>query len=106
MIIHTNIFGASAAFVVGLLIAALNYAISRYVLKNHTSKFPFVQIIRQVIQVAYLVVVFVVADHTPWDVVWLLVGGGLGITIPMILFTFLLVKFNDSLKGKGDASDG
>ncbi len=103
---HTNLFGAFAAFSVGLIIAAVNYALSRYVLKNHTSKYAFVQIIRQMIQVAYLVVIFVVADYTPWDVVWLLVGGGLGITLPMIFFTFRLVKLNDSLSKKEDSSNG
>ncbi len=102
----TNIFGAALAFCIGLIIAAMNYALSKYVLKNQPARYALTQIVRQLIQIAFLVVLFVFGEYTPWDRVWLLIGGGLGITLPMIWFTYRLVTLNDSLKRKEDSSDG
>lgn len=62
------------------------------------------QILRQVIQIGYLVLLFTLGGYTPWDPVWLLVGGCLGITVPMIYFTYKLVKLND--KNKEGDNDG
>lgn len=53
------------------------------------------QIVRQVIQIGYLILIYTLGGYTPWNPNWLLVGGVLGITTPMIYFTAKLVKFND-----------
>lgn len=106
IIIDTDIFGAVLAFCIGTVIAAVNYALSRYVMKKHSDKYSVTVIVRQVIQITYLVLLFFFGEYTPWDRMWLLVGGCLGITIPMIWFTIRLVKLNDSLNRKEDSSDG
>lgn len=106
IIIDTDIFGAILAFCIGIAIAAVNYAFSRYVIKKHSDKYPATIIVRQVIQVTYLALVFFFGEYTPWDRMWLLVGGCLGITIPMIWFTIRLVKLNNSLSRKEESSDG
>lgn len=100
IIIEKNIIGAVIAFAAGVGIAAINYAISRYFIKNHPSKFVVMQTVRQLIQVLYLVLVFFVGTKTPCDVTYLLIGGALGITLPMAYFTFRLVK-----TGKEDSTD-
>lgn len=56
------------------------------------------QIFRQIIQIGYLVLIFMLGGYTPWDPLWLLTGGVLGITVPMFYFTFKLVKLNDKKK--------
>ena len=104
--IGTNLFGAVLAFVTGAAIAAANYAFSRYVLKKHASQYAVLQIVRQLVQIAYLFALLVFGVYTPWDRIWLLVGGALGITLPMFLFTYRLVKLNDSMRGKEESSDG
>ena len=106
IVIDVNIFGAVIAFCVGIAIATVNYALSRYMIKKHSDKYPLTVIVRQVIQVAYLVLLFFLAEYTPWDRLWLLVGGCLGVTIPMIWFTMRLVKLNNSLSRKEGSSDG
>ncbi|MBO5231717.1 MAG: hypothetical protein J6B88_03745 [Clostridia bacterium] len=106
VVIENNFIGAIIAFLLGLAISAVNYAISKYVLKYHTSKYPFLQLIRTSLQVGYLVVLYFCGEFTPWKTVWLLVGGALGITLPMLFFTYRLVKLNDSLKKKDGESDG
>lgn len=104
--IGSNIFGAILAFCIGVMIAALNYAVSRRVLQRNASRYVMLQMVKQLIQVAFLVFIFILGDYTPWDKVWLLVGGALGVTLPMFYFTYRLVKFNDSLHRKEDSDNG
>lgn len=102
----SNIFGAVLAFGAGAVLAAASYVVSRYVLKKCASKYVAVQGGKQLVQVAFLLLLFLLGGYTPWDRVWLLAGGVLGITLPMFYFTYRLVKFNDSLHGKEETSDG
>ncbi|MBQ8894662.1 MAG: hypothetical protein IJ043_09700 [Clostridia bacterium] len=106
IVIDTNLFGAALAFCVGVGIAAVNYGISRYLLKKQPGLYTTAQILKQLLQIGYLVVLFTLGGYTPWDKLWLLVGGCLGITLPMIWFTFRLVRLNDALQRKEDSSDG
>jgi len=103
-ITDNDIIGAVLAFIVGGAVAYINYAVSKYLLKKNPDMYSGGQIIRQIIQVGYLVLLFTLGGYTPWDRMWLLVGGGLGITIPMFYFTYKLVKLND--KKKEDDKDG
>ena len=101
--INSNIFGAAVAFLIGALIAAGNYFLSKYMLKTKPQQFAATHILRQIIVVAYLVVIYCFGGYTPYSVTWLLVGGCLGITIPTFYFTFKLVKLNDK---KEDSQNG
>lgn len=103
---QSDFFGAVSAFGVGLAIATVNYLLSRYMLKKKPSQYAVTQIFRQVLQVGYLVLLFVFGDYTPWDKLWLLVGGALGVTLPMLWFTYRLVKLNELLNGKEESADG
>ncbi len=103
-VISSNIFGAIAAFAIGLLLATLSYFVLKFVLRKHPKYYIAAQIFKQVIQILYLFLLFVLGDKTPWDSLWLLVGGCLGVTLPMIFFTAALVKMNDST-GKGEKSN-
>jgi len=105
-IMNNNWLGAILTFCVGVAIAAGSYAFSRYVLKRKAKQYAILQIVRQWVQIAYLVVLFLVGKHLPWDTSWLLVGGCLGITLPMFWFTYRLVKLNDSLDRKEESVDG
>ena len=104
--ISSNFFGAALAFCIGAAIAAANYAFSRYILKKDASKYFMAQLISQPVQIAYLVALFFLGPYTPWDRIWLLAGGCSGIVLPMFVFTYRLVKLNDSLPGKEDSADG
>ena len=104
--IYSNVFGAALVFCVGAAIAALNYAISKAVIKKHPDKYAVTPVVRQLIHVGFLVAVFFLGEYTPWDRIWLLVGSCLGITLPMAYFTYRLVKVNDQTQGKEEDSDG
>jgi len=102
-----NFLGAAIAFFIGVGIAIGNYGISKYILKNHANYYAAAQIIRQLIQIAYLLILLLLGDYTPWNNMWLLVGGCLGVTLPMFWFTFKLVKLNDAKNTeKEETSDG
>ena len=102
----SNFVGAAIAFLLGVAIAAGNYSISRHVLKTSPDKCSLTMILRQFVQIAFIVLVYVLGQYTPWDRLWLLVGGVLGMTLPMIWFTSRLVKLNGTEKGKEENSDG
>lgn len=104
--IGTNMLGAALAFVIGAAVAAVNYAFSRYFLIKRPSVYAGMQIVWQPVQIAYLAALVLFGGYTPWDRLWLLVGGCLGITLPKFWFTYRLVKLNDSLRKKEESSDG
>lgn len=104
--IETNILGTALAFAAGAAIAAVNYALSRYLLIKRPSMYTGMQIAWQPVQIAYLAALVLFGGYTPWDRLWLLVGGGLGITLPKFWFTYRLVRLNDSLHEKEESSDG
>ena len=101
-----NWIGAILAFAIGVMVATVSYSFSRYVLRKKPAQYAIMQIVRQWIQIAYLVVLFVTGKYLPWDTSWLLVGGCLGITLPMCWFTYQLVKLNDALSRKEESTDG
>lgn len=102
----SNIVGAAITFLLGAGVATGNYFISRHVLKTNPDKYSLTMVVRQFVQVAFIVLVYMLGDYTPWDRLWLLVGGVLGMTLPMIWYTSRLVKLNDSVKRKEEKSDG
>lgn len=104
--IGTNMFGAVLSFAVGAAVAALNYVFSRYLLTKRPSMYAGMEIVWQTIQIAYLGALVLLGGYTPWDRLWLLVGGSLGITLPKFWFTYRLVKLNDSLHKKEESADG
>lgn len=103
---NSDFFGAGVAFAFGVVVASANYFFSKHMLKKHPDMYASTHIVRQFLQVGYLVLILCFGDMTPWDKIWLLVGGTLGVTLPMFWFTMKLVKMNDSSDGKGDKPNG
>lgn len=103
---QSDIFGAVLAFAAGVALAAVNYLISRRVLKKAPDKYVAAHVAEQTVQVLFLVALFVFGDRTGWDRLWLTAGGCLGVTVPMIWFTRRLVRLNDSLHRKEDSGNG
>ncbi len=93
---ENNFAGAVIAFIAGALLAFGNFRLSEYFLSRHRDKIASVSLIRQLVQVVYILILFFGAEYTPWDRTYLLVGGVLGITLPMIFFTLKLLKQNSA----------
>lgn len=94
------------AFAAGVPIAIIGYLFSKYIIKHHGDKYAASQIVRTVVQVGFLFALFIVSENFPQSRVGMLIGGCLGITVPMAFFTVRLVKYNNSLNEKGGSADG
>ena len=106
----SNIIGAVVVAVVGVGVAFVNYLISKTVLAKIPDKYSATTVLRQIVQIAFLVIVYFISKKTNYDPMYLLVGAVLGITVPMIIFTKKLLRYNESLqqseKRKEEDPDG
>ena len=108
-LVKADIVGILIVFAAGIVIATINYYISKYVIKNQPEKYAIITVFRQLIQVFFLVAVFFISKYLPWDRIYLLIAGAVGTTLPMIWFTHRLVKVSQSVAKKtkkGDNKDG
>ena len=95
-----DLIGALAAFLAGAGICYLNYLISKKVLTKYPQNFSFVTILRQLLQIGFIVIAYIIGSKTTLDTWYLLIGGVLGLTLPMFYFTKKLVKLNDIINKK------
>ena len=94
-----SIIGAFVTFLTGVLIACINYWLMRR--SSAGGWTSFLPLLRLVISGAYLAAVYLLSPYTPCDPIWLLAGAALGLTIPLIFFTVLLLRQirSDRLQG-------
>ncbi len=106
-----NIIGAVLAALAGFLVAFANYIFSKKLLVKAPEKYAFISVVRQILQVGFLIIVyFVSARIETVNIIYPLVGAVLGMTLPMIYFTKQILLVNDSMaknkKEKEDETDG
>lgn len=87
-----SMIGFVLTLLIGVCIAYVNYRLTAKSAKNPTGQFAVVSLVRQFLNFGYLAAVFFVAPLTPWDRTWMLVGAVLGVTLPLFVFTFLLLR--------------
>lgn len=95
-----NIIGAVICALAGLLIAYVNYALSRKILEANPEKLALATVARQIIQVGYLMAVYFIGSEFTVSLTFLLVGAAAGMTVPMLFFTKKLVAFNEGMAAK------
>ncbi len=99
-----SIIWIAAATVSGLAVACINYIFSKTVLIKAPEKYSLATVGRQILQVGFLALVYLVGSKTQLaDPVYLMVGAVLGMTVPMLFFTKKLLDINKSaLKDKNE----
>ncbi len=102
---NENIVGAIITFALGIGIAGLNFLLSKAILTKQPEKYAFSTILRQIIQILYIVAVYFITPYTPWDLWYMVLGAVFGVTVPMVYFTHKLVKINDSM-AKNNKKEG
>ncbi|MCQ2405866.1 MAG: hypothetical protein MJ067_01440 [Oscillospiraceae bacterium] len=96
------VFGLGA-FIVGAVLSYVNYRISRLLLSRSKNSLAALSMLRQLISIAYLVILFVFGRSFAPNLYMLLIGGALGITLPSFYLTMRLVKEDKAdEKGKED----
>lgn len=101
IIIDSNIVGALLGFLIGFAVAYINFLVSKLIITKYSDKFAVLRVVRQVLNISCLVALYALGKCTPWDGIYLLVGGALGNTLPMIPFTHLLIKQTKEEKKDG-----
>lgn len=101
-----DILGAVITFALGVGISALDFLISKYFLEKNPDKFATTSVIKQLINVAFLVGVYMVSGYIHIGLIYLLVGAVLGVTLPMLIFTRKLLKLNEALRRTPESKEG
>ena len=100
------IVGGLLAFLGGAAIAALNFYINLRTLRRKPQALASMSMVRQVLNVGYLVAVFLLAKVLPWDYIPLLVGAAVGLTVPAFLLSLYLAKLNDAKSVPAESEKG
>lgn len=83
----------------GFIIAFLNYMLSKTVILKSPDKYSVITVLRQIIQIGFLVAVYFVGKKfEAVNITYLLIGAVVGMTVPMLFFTKKLLSVNDSIK--------
>lgn len=95
-VMKLDIIGAAATAVIGVIVAFLNFVLSKQMLVKAPQKFALITVVRQIIQIGFLVIVYFIGTRlTDINVTYLLVGAVLGMTVPMLYFTKKLLGLNN-----------
>lgn len=94
----------AAAFVVGAVLSYINYRIAKVLMPQN--KLAAASLIRQVLSIGYLVGLYFIGQATDINLWALMIGGALGITLPLLVFTVLLVKKPSKPASGKEESDG
>lgn len=97
-----DFLGLFITFVVGFLVCFVNFLLSKTILIKKPKLFSASTFLRQILNVGYLVACYFIANLLPFDRAYLLIGGALGVTLPMIYFTSKLLKIQEQIKNKSD----
>lgn len=92
-----DIIGVIIAVLCGFLVAVLNYFLSKTVLEKAPAKYSLITIVRQVLQIGFLVIVYFAGSKIQAvNSTYILVGAVLGMTVPMVYFTKKLLSLNQA----------
>ncbi len=91
---------------IGVGLAFVNDLIARFFMKKGTNGISASFLLRQLICVAYLVILYVIGQKTAYNPFMLLIGGALGVTLPLLYFTPRLLKTAAEYNKKEAKKDG
>lgn len=100
-----NIIGAIVCFSAGVVVALVNYAVSKKILSEHPEKLAMSTLLRQVLQVGFLAAVYFIGSQTECSIIYLLMGAAVGITLPMLFLTKKLIAFNEEIHRSSDGEE-
>lgn len=93
------------ALSIGILMSFAIHYVSVALLKKVGERIlSLVSVVRQVINVSYLVAVYLIFKDASFSVMYVLVGAALGVTVPTVALSFSLAKKISDVKN-GDIDD-
>lgn len=97
-----NALGLFSALLLGFFICVINFYFSKHILLHKTKFFAAFSMIRQVLNVGYLLLCYFITPYTPFESTYVFIGAALGVTLPMVYFTPKLLKISDKKTMKPD----
>lgn len=88
------IAGGGAACAVGVLISLFNFGVSKKILQTDPDRYAFSTAIRQLLNIGWLFICFLIGEKTGLPTAALLVGAVLGVTLPSFFFIPHLLRVN------------
>lgn len=76
----------------GVLVALLNFALTKRKMEKDPKGLPRFFIVRQGINIVYLGLVYLLSNKISWDVMYMLIGAVLGLTLPSMALAASLSK--------------
>ena len=95
-----DVIGIIVCFGAGFVIALVNYFLSRYILLKCPQRYASAAVMRQLLQIVFLVAVYFACEALFLNVWYPLIAAVLGMTVPMVYFTKKLLTLNESLKNQ------
>ena len=89
---NTNYVAALAAFLGGAVISVVNSLIMAKQVKAKAQSLSGTVVLRQILSFAYLALSYFAARKLGINMYWPLFGAAAGLTIPSILFAFVIAK--------------
>lgn len=86
--------GGTVGAAAGVVVACIGYSISATVLRKKPQMYASFSMLRQFIQILLLVALYFLVPLTPWGTMEVLVGGAIGMTVPMLFLTPRLVRMS------------
>ena len=84
--------GFFIALALGVLVATINFVVTSRATRGSGSALFAVPVLRTALSVGTLAAAYFLAPLTPWDRTWMLVGAAVGLTVPALPYTLLLLK--------------
>lgn len=88
------LIGGGLALIVGTALSFANYFITKKLIDNPKNNSPVatVSLLRQTLNIAYLVAIYFLSKLLPWPMEAMLIGAATGITIPSVILSVKLSK--------------
>ncbi len=97
------IVGGVISLVFGAALSSANYLVARRLLRKNNDRIAVSSILRQTLNIAYLVAIYFLSNVLPWPLEAMLVGGALGVTVPSFFFAARLARDMRSPAGESKA---
>ena len=97
--------GVIISFFFGVTVSFVNYKVSKTMLKRNPKALSSLFMIREAFIIVFLITLYAVSGFTPWNGVYLVIGGAVGATVPTIFFTYALLRYVRSNSDADSAND-
>lgn len=102
---NAPVVGALLACAVGVALAVCNDRMTRAVYQKKPTLLVSFYVVRQIVNIAYLLALYFLSAVLPWGMLPLLIGGAAGVTIPSMLLAARFARQIGAQRREGETAD-